>query len=70
METTLINVVSRFAFYKIRRDGTDVIIRFGRMGTRGQTQVKSFADVRSAQFFLESKVEAKTMEGDYVLVAA
>jgi predicted DNA-binding WGR domain protein len=56
---TLINTTTRNAFYTIHRWNSNVIVRFGAIGTKGQIRVFEFADARSAQVFLEEKIESK-----------
>lgn len=68
--TTLINTTTRHAFYQVSRVRTTVVVRFGRMGTRGQTRLFEFADERSAKDFAASKIATKIEERNYELVAA
>jgi predicted DNA-binding WGR domain protein len=50
-------------FWEISVDGTDVTVRFGRIGTGGQTKTKSFGDESAAQSHAEKLVEEKTGKG-------
>jgi len=61
MSITLVNTTTRRAFYTIRRKGAAVVMSFGRLGTRGRSTVVQFADKRSAEVFVEEKVEQKML---------
>jgi DNA ligase len=50
-------------FWEIRVDGTDVAVRYGRIGSAGQTREKSFADAAAAAQHAEKLIEEKTEEG-------
>lgn len=50
-------------FWEISRDGHDVTVCFGRIGTSGQTQTKSFGDLASAEQHLQKLVDEKTKKG-------
>ncbi|MGE3808067.1 MAG: DUF4303 domain-containing protein [Gemmataceae bacterium] len=50
-------------FWEISMVGTDVTVRFGRIGTNGQTQTKSFADVAKAEKHAAKLIEEKTGKG-------
>ena len=50
-------------FWEVEADGTDVTVRFGRIGTQGQTQVKCFPDATEAARHAEKLVKAKTGKG-------
>jgi DNA ligase-1 len=50
-------------FWEIGRSGCDVTVRFGRLGTNGQTQTKSFANEAAAQAHMEKLIEEKTEKG-------
>lgn len=50
-------------FWEIGMDGTDVTVRYGRSGTNGQTQTKSFADAAAAIKHMEKLIEEKTEKG-------
>jgi DNA ligase len=43
--------------------GTEVLVRFGRMGSVGQAQVKSFADEQAAAKHVDKLIRAKTGKG-------
>ncbi|MCY2993880.1 MAG: WGR domain-containing protein [Planctomycetota bacterium] len=49
--------------------GTEVTVRFGRIGTDGQTQVKSFPDPAAATRHAEKLVTAKIGKGYVEAVA-
>jgi len=50
-------------FWRIRQDGVDVTVSFGRIGTRGQTQVKPFADAPRAAREVEKLIAEKLKKG-------
>jgi DNA ligase-1 len=50
-------------FWEISRSGGDVTVRFGRIGTNGQTQTKSFADEASAVKHADKLIAEKTAKG-------
>ena len=50
-------------FWEIIHSGTDVTVRFGRIGTNGQTQTKSFADAAAAKKHADKLVAEKTSKG-------
>jgi DNA ligase-1 len=50
-------------FWEISQNGTEVTVRFGRIGTNGQTQTKTFADADAAGKHSEKLVEEKTGKG-------
>jgi len=50
-------------FWEIEQDGTDLNIRWGRIGTAGQSQTKSFADAVKAAAALDKLVGEKTRKG-------
>src|SRR5512145_2476102 len=50
-------------FWAIEQDGSDVRVQFGKIGTAGQTQEKSFADVAAATQELDSLVNSKLRKG-------
>jgi len=56
-------------FWEIERDGSDLVIRWGRIGTQGQSQTKNFADAAKATSALDKLVSEKTGKG-YVEAAA
>ena len=55
-------------FWEISSNGGSVTVCFGRVGTAGQTQTKTLADVAAAQKQVEKLVKEKTSKG-YVVVA-
>lgn len=50
-------------FWEVELDGSDVTVRFGRIGTNGQTQTKTFADPSAAKKEHDKLVKAKTGKG-------
>jgi DNA ligase 1 len=50
-------------FWKISRDGCEVTVCFGRIGTQGQTQVKTLADADAATKHAEKLIGEKTAKG-------
>ena len=50
-------------FWEISTSGGEVTVRFGRIGTQGQTQVKTFADVPAAARHAEKLVAEKIGKG-------
>ena len=50
-------------FWEIARTGGEVTVRFGRIGTNGQTQTKTFADEPKAQAHVDKLIEEKTGKG-------
>jgi DNA ligase-1 len=50
-------------FWEIAQNGAEVTVRFGRIGTNGQTQTKSFADSVAAAKHAEKLITEKTGKG-------
>ncbi len=50
-------------FWEIKTEGKRLLIHFGRVGTQGQTQVKTFADIDSAEKEKQKLVEEKLTTG-------
>jgi DNA ligase-1 len=50
-------------FWEIARQGTEVTVRFGRIGANGQTQTKSFGDEERAAAHAEKLIGEKTDKG-------
>jgi DNA ligase-1 len=50
-------------FWEITRQGCEVTVRFGRLGTNGQTQTKTFADEDKARSHQEKLILEKTGKG-------
>ena len=50
-------------FWEISTSGSDVTVRFGRLGTNGQTQTKTFGDAAAAQRHADKLIEEKTEKG-------
>ena len=54
-------------FWEVEVEGSDLTVRFGRIGTQGQSKTKSFADAAAAQKEWEKLVKEKTGKG-YTLI--
>jgi DNA ligase-1 len=54
-------------FWEVAAAGTEVTVRFGRIGSAGQTQVKSFPDAAAAGAHVEKLIAGKVKKG-YVQV--
>lgn len=50
-------------FWQVSRQGTDVTVTFGRIGTQGQTQVKAFGTEERAQAEVDKLVAEKLRKG-------
>ncbi len=50
-------------FWEASREDTAVTVRWGRLGTTGQTKSKEFADVAAAESFLTAQASAKLRKG-------
>jgi predicted DNA-binding WGR domain protein len=50
-------------FWEVRRDGDDVVVRYGRIGSTGQSVRKMFKDADSADRHVEKLVREKTGKG-------
>ena len=50
-------------FWEIAVDGTSVTVRFGRIGTNGQTQTKTFGDEAAATKHADKLIAEKTGKG-------
>ncbi len=50
-------------FWEVRIDGTALVVRFGRIGTEGQTQKKAFTHVADTVAAAEKLIEEKTRKG-------
>jgi DNA ligase 1 len=50
-------------FWEIAIDGVEVTVRYGRIGSQGQTSVKSFPDASAAAKHVEKLVQEKTGKG-------
>lgn len=50
-------------YWEITIAGTDVTVRYGRIGTPGQTQAKSFPDIAAATKHLDKLIAEKTSKG-------
>jgi predicted DNA-binding WGR domain protein len=50
-------------FWEITTSGNDVTVRFGRIGTSGQTKTKTFGDAAAAQMHADKLIDEKTGKG-------
>ena len=50
-------------FWEISTNGNEVTVRFGRIGTEGQTQVKTLADAIEVAKHVNKLIRAKTAKG-------
>ena len=50
-------------FWEISQSGKDVTVRFGKIGTNGQTQTKTLADADAATKHAEKLIKEKTGKG-------
>ena len=50
-------------FWEVSTNGAEVTVRFGRIGTNGQSQTKSLADATAAQRLAEKLIAEKTGKG-------
>jgi predicted DNA-binding WGR domain protein len=50
-------------YYEVAASGNDVTIRFGRIGTAGQSQVKTLPDAAAAVKHAERLVRSKLAKG-------
>ena len=50
-------------FWEIGTSGNEVTVRFGRIGTQGQTQTKTLPDATAATQHAEKLVASKTAKG-------
>jgi len=50
-------------FWEISTSGSEVTIRFGRIGSAGQTQTKEFPDTAAATRHVEKLIAEKTAKG-------
>ena len=50
-------------FWEVSTSDKDVTVRFGRIGTAGQTQTKSFVDGAAAQKHADKLIGEKTRKG-------
>ncbi len=56
-------------FWEICVNSNEVTVRFGRMGTQGQTQTKTFSDATLAANHAEKLISSKTAKGYIEAVA-
>jgi predicted DNA-binding WGR domain protein len=63
MQRFELNEGSSNKFWEIDADGCDVTVRFGRIGTNGQAQTKTFADAAAAKKEHDRLVKEKTGKG-------
>ena len=50
-------------FWRIVREGCATTVQFGRLGTAGQTQTKSFPDERAAEQAYDTQIAEKLKKG-------
>lgn len=50
-------------FWEVARDGREVVVRYGRIGSDGQSKAKTFADEATASRHVEGLIEEKTGKG-------
>lgn len=50
-------------FWEISVDGSEVTVRYGRIGTAGTSKVKTFADAETAQRDADKLISEKTGKG-------
>ena len=50
-------------FWEVAVSGNDVAVRFGRIGTEGQTQTKTLPDAEAAAKHVEKLVASKMTKG-------
>jgi predicted DNA-binding WGR domain protein len=50
-------------FWEVSVGGTDVLVRFGRIGSAGQAQVKSFPDAQAVAKHVEQLIREKKAKG-------
>ncbi len=50
-------------FYEVGTSGNEVTIRFGRIGTEGQTQVKTLPDADAAMQHADRLIDSKLAKG-------
>jgi predicted DNA-binding WGR domain protein len=50
-------------FYEVQIDGTTVTVRYGRIGTDGQTLTKEFTDAGKAQAHADKLIAQKLAKG-------
>lgn len=50
-------------FWELSLNGAEVIVRFGRIGTGGQAECKTFADAAAASKHAERKIREKLAKG-------
>lgn len=73
MEKMLVNTNyphRKFWAARVGSTGSTVVVRWGRIGTFGQTQVKKFESNRAAVAFFWKKVDEKRGRGYTELMAA
>ncbi len=56
-------------FWEVAVSGSEVTVRFGRIGTKGQTQVKTLADPDAADRHAEKQINSKVSKGYLEAVA-
>jgi predicted DNA-binding WGR domain protein len=56
-------------FYELSTSDNEVTVRFGRIGTEGQTQVKTLADADAAAKHADKQIASKLAKGYLETVA-
>lgn len=56
-------------FWEVSTSGTNVTVRYGRIGTNGQTQTKSFTSPTAAAQHAEKQIASKLSKGYRELAA-
>lgn len=56
-------------FYEVSTEGNAVTVRYGRIGTEGQSQTKTFADADAAAKHAEKQIASKLAKGYREVVA-
>ena len=50
-------------FWEVAVEGSEVVVRYGRLGSQGQRNAKSFPDVAAARKHVDKLIEEKTGKG-------
>jgi predicted DNA-binding WGR domain protein len=56
-------------FWEVAQSGSELTVRFGRIGTEGQIQVKTLADADAAARYAEKQINSKLSKGYLETVA-
>ncbi len=57
-------------FWEVSSNGNNVTVRYGRIGTNGQTQTKSFTSPAAAEQHADKQIAAKLAKGYRELAVA